>query len=134
MSLLLTELTPSPLQPGAGSRICIRKLTLRVSKKGWTQISTALLEWADNLIRRAGQRVRMFILLVFGRAQLRPNSPRMPSGCGISTGSRKQTQMNMLDLKKKNFFCFVFKKPLKKELHPEKGRGSVSEGRAGGSA
>lgn len=94
-----------------------------------SQIFTALLERADNLIRRAGQRVRLFILLVFGRAQLRPNSPRMPSGCGISTGSRKQTQMNMLDLKKK----FVFKKPLKKELHPEKGRGSVSEGRAGGS-
>lgn len=97
MSLLLTELTPSPPQPGAGSRICIRKLTLRVSEKGWTHISTALLERADNRIRRAGQRVRLFILLVFGRAQLRPNSPRMPSGCGISTGSRKQTQMNMLD-------------------------------------
>lgn len=49
----------------------------------------------DN--ENGGQRVRLFTLLVFGRAQPRPNSPRMPNGCGIPTGSRKQTQMNMLD-------------------------------------
>jgi hypothetical protein len=29
----------------------------------------------------AGQRVRLFTVLVFGRAQPRPNSPRMPNGC-----------------------------------------------------
>lgn len=31
--------------------------------------------------------MRLFTLLVFGRAQPRPNSPRMPNGCGIPTGS-----------------------------------------------
>lgn len=82
--LLLTDSYPSllNLMLAAGYELETRLLEL-VNKRRGSQIFTALFKkGVDNLMKRAGQRVGLFILLVFGRAQLRPNSPRMSSGCG----------------------------------------------------
>lgn len=49
----------------------------------------------------AGQRVRLFTLLVFGRAQPRPNSPRMPNGCGDFHRIKEANPNEHVGLKKK---------------------------------
>lgn len=76
-------------------------------------------------MRMAGQRVRLFTLLVFGRAQPRSNSPRMPNGCGDSHRIKEANPNEHVGLKKK------IETLERKSFALEKER-EASRGRAGG--
>lgn len=75
-------------------------------------------------MRMAGQRARLFTLLVFGRAQPRPNSPRMPNGCGDSHRIKEANPNERVGLKK---IETLERKSFALETERE-----ASEGRAGG--